>query len=291
MMPANFPVLTRKELAWSLLGLVLLFLFVNGPIWTDPWDVTSSIVYSYLPIPVIVAGLLLVRKRFAIWPWVLHTLELAAAKFMITALILVSIWISLGAPPRARASTSSTSPTVARGTPTLFRADQLTSVKGQVQNARGELVPNALVWIAQGLEEMNFLPSEEEVVLSLDQSGPRPPRLAVQVGQRLRVVSADKTLHTAQVVTSEGMALFNLPVVARPEGAMHVFYQAAEGLEVRCTVHGRRESFARLWVLPHPFFALSNHEGRFQFDGVPRGAIELKAFGEGDGALTIQREP
>jgi hypothetical protein len=288
-MSTTYPALSRKELGWTLVVLLLVFAFINGPVWAGPWDATPSIIASYLPIPFVVAALLVRHRALRFRPWLLHTLELTGVKFMITAIFLVVLWMIRGAPP----------PTVARllesrgiarsapklADPTPVPSEQKGTLEGRVV-AGSEPLAGALVLVTSGLEGMRFSPREDEVRLSLGSEGYEPRVAAVQVGQPLVLSVRGQGLHTAQGVGSGGAALFNIPVLPKAAGAKHVFYDAAGPVEIRCTVHGKAEPSASLWVLWHPFFTTTDAQGRFSLPGVPKRPVTLLARDPATGRQT-----
>jgi hypothetical protein len=76
---------------------VALFFFDTGPIWRHPWDIGAldrAILWSYAPIPFLVAGCLLGSRRFSLHALFLDTLELTMLKYATTlgiALVLFEI--------------------------------------------------------------------------------------------------------------------------------------------------------------------------------------------------------
>jgi len=276
----GFPALSRKELGLSLVGLLVLFLFVNGPVWEGPWDATSSIVLSYLPIPLLVAALLLRHGRLKVLPWVLHTLELAFAKFMVTALFLLGLWVWRGNPPPPQGVPLPQQ--ALRGprpspTPSTFRPDELGVLDGTVRDSAGQPLQGAQVFVVGGLETFVFAASDTPVVLRLESDGYTPADAVVQVGQPLLLQSSGPALHTAQAVGPGGVPLFNLPLLARGE-ARHLFETPALDVQLRCTVHRNTEREARLQIVAHPFFGVTDAQGHFLFQNVPKAAaLKLRA--------------
>src|SRR5688572_2387993 len=75
------------------------FLLVNGPVWRHPFDLDSSIVWSYLVIPVLVAACLLWSRRLGVVPLLVNTVEAVLVKFGVTYVAALVLWIASGGPP------------------------------------------------------------------------------------------------------------------------------------------------------------------------------------------------
>lgn len=69
---------------------VVQFLVGHGRIWNRPFDWDRSILWSYATISLLVLLDLAIRRRLHFLGWFLHTLELSAAKFVLTAGFLVA---------------------------------------------------------------------------------------------------------------------------------------------------------------------------------------------------------
>jgi Polysaccharide lyase family 4, domain II len=118
----------------------------------------------------------------------------------------------------------------------------------------------------------------------LDQKSCRyePHILLVPAGEELQMKSSDATLHTVHM---EGAATYNLPfpfpnqVVSRE---MHT-----PGLvSLKCN-GGHTWMNAEMFVVSHPYYAVTDGSGRFELADVPPGEYTLAAWHEG---WTVARE-
>ncbi len=293
---SSHPALSRGESFVLLAAAVLFFLVGMGPVWQHPWDVDRSILYSYAPIPFLVALALLRKRRLGWRAWGLHTLELVFAKFIVTACILVGIWATSGAPPKT--ATPLLPPPVDHDphvvdelpeidiVPTSIAPESTGTVTGVVVDARGTPVAGALVFVSAGLERFVFAPPREPVVLENGGRGLRPELAVVMVGQKVLLRSADVALHTV-VAESGGRWRSNTPI---PAGrARPIRFKEAQGVvNLRCTVHPGEQT-ARLVVLGHPFFAFTPSDGRFTFAKVPAAALRVSALtAGGESSATVK---
>jgi hypothetical protein len=275
----SFPALSRLEVGLLLFSMVLLFLVGLGPVWEHPWDVDGSIGYSYLPIPFLVLAMLAWKRRLKFMPWLLHTLEVTFAKFIITATILVAIWAKSGTPPAvARLKTEPVSAQAAAEpftpTPTAIDPASTGVVDGQVVAADGSPVAGALVFVSEGLELFVFAAPDEPLVVQNDGRGFHPRIAAAQVGQSVVVRSGDRVLHTSAVSKRSSRWLMNLPMVVG-KGQSTVFRQPMGLVTLECTVHGNKEPEGHLAILSHPFHRVTGPDGRFRWEGIPAGKLAL----------------
>jgi plastocyanin len=103
-----------------------------------------------------------------------------------------------------------------------------------------------------------------------------PHILLVPVGTDLQMQSSDATLHTVHM---DGAATFNLPfpftnqVVSRTMSTPGLVNLHCNGGHVWMN--------AEMMVVPHPYYAVTDESGRFQFTSVPPGAYQIVAWHEG----------
>jgi hypothetical protein len=199
------PGLTRVEIVCVVAAVVVLFAFVAGPIWRHPWTPNASILYSYIPIPFIVALVLLRGKRLAPGSWFVGTMQVAISKFMITAFALVGLWAATSPTPQPRDVPRSIAPPTSASTP------EVTIVP------HGAATP----------------PARPAIDLTLGgATSASPAAIEVQVGAPLRLRSGDERMHTF-VAPSLGL---NVPLVPG-ETRTVVFAEPLGSIDVRCAVH------------------------------------------------------
>ena len=148
---------------------------------------------------------------------------------------------------------------------------------------------NVFVYVKEGLSG-SYPPSGETLVL--DQQGCRytPHVFGVQVGQTVRIVNSDPTLHNIHatpVVNDE----FNTGQPIQGMSLERTFDQAevaADGspmVPFKCDVHGWMNAY--VGVLDHPYFATTGSDGAFDIGNLPAGDYVVEAWHEMLGVQTM----
>lgn len=272
--------LSRKELLASLALLVLVFLFVEGPIYKDPWNmslVDRAIGWSYAPIPIFVAIVLYAKKRLEPKGLLLDTMALTFAKFAVTAVFALTFWWKTKPPAEAApialppAETTKTAPV-----PTPIAREDRGDVEVKVTDANGAPARGALVFVASGLERYVFAPPKEAVEITNDGRGFEPRVLAAMIGQTIEARSTDGELHSMMARRGDD-ALFHAPLL-RSGAPSRVTADEAGEYTLTCVAHqSAHEAAARLVVLTHPYFARTDDRGVAKLEGVPKGSIVIEA--------------
>jgi plastocyanin len=119
----------------------------------------------------------------------------------------------------------------------------------------------------------------------LDQQGCRylPHVFGVQVGQPVRILNSDQTLHNVHAIPKANDE-FNFGQMTKGIENTRTFSAPEIMVPFRCDVHGWMNAFAG--VVPHPFFAVSKEDGTFEIKGLPAGTYTLEAWHERLGTQT-----
>ncbi len=147
---------------------------------------------------------------------------------------------------------------------------------------------NVFVYVSKGLDSLAFDPPSTPVVL--DQRGCSfvPHVIGVQVGQPLRIVNSDKTLHNVHAQAKVNKA-FNLGMTVKMREVQRVFDAPEIMIPVRCNVHPWMGAY--VGVVDHPFYSVSDSAGFFSLRNLPAGDFTIEAwhekFGRQQHSLTI----
>ncbi|MCI0534895.1 MAG: carboxypeptidase regulatory-like domain-containing protein [Verrucomicrobiales bacterium] len=102
-----------------------------------------------------------------------------------------------------------------------------------------------------------------------------PETMAVRAGDAVRITNSDEALHN--VMTSDGGKPFNVNVIKGKEFTQR--FDRAGGLNqpirLGCVFHGGMRAW--IYVFDHPWFKVTEPDGRFRFENVPAGEYTLGA--------------
>ncbi len=143
---------------------------------------------------------------------------------------------------------------------------------------------NVFVWVKDGLGDRTYAVPTTPVML--DQKGCQylPHVFGVQVGQTVKVANSDAALHNVHS-TPKANREFNFSQPANVPPVDRVFNTAEIGVPLKCDVHGWMNAYAN--VVPHPFYAVTGADGRFEIKGLPAGSYTLEAWHETLGTQTM----
>ena len=111
-----------------------------------------------------------------------------------------------------------------------------------------------------------------------------PHILLVPEGGTLDMMSSDATLHTIHM---DGAATYNLPFPF--QGRVTSRTMNTPGLvHLRCN-GGHVWMNAEMMVVPHPYYAVTDESGNFEFTDVPPGTYQIVAWHEGWGLVGKER--
>ncbi len=161
---------------------------------------------------------------------------------------------------------------------------------GDVQVKDGK-VANAFVWISSGLEDYAFDPPAGEV--TVDQHGCmyQPRVLGVRTGQSILFVNSDETIHNIKSKPKNSKG-WNFATPPNGRGTRS-FNKQEVMVRLGCDVHPWMTAW--VGVVDHPFFAITDAEGRFRFEGLPTGSYTVSAWherlGTAETKITVAEAP
>ena len=149
-------------------------------------------------------------------------------------------------------------------------------------------VQDVLVWISKGLEGKRF-PVRSDMV-NLDQKGCiyKPHVVAVQMGQALNITNSDPTTHNVHPLPRENRE-WNKSQTSGAPAIDYTFPRAELKIAVKCNIHPWMQAY--IHVIEHPYFAVTDAEGKFEIGNLPPGTYTLQAvherLGEQESQITV----
>jgi plastocyanin len=101
-----------------------------------------------------------------------------------------------------------------------------------------------------------------------------PHIFAVQTGQKITVKNSDPVMHNVHTTPTSGAAEFNTAQMANGPDLTVVFDKPEPFLKFKCDVHPWM--FAYCTVVDHPYFAVTDKEGKFTIKDVPAGKYTVE---------------
>jgi hypothetical protein len=112
--------------------------------------------------------------------------------------------------------------------------------------------------------------------------------LGLMTGQQLEIINSDPTTHNVHPMPNVNRA-FNAAQSPDAAPVTHTFPQPEIMVPVKCNVHPWMRAY--LNIVPHPFFAVTGSDGRFEIKGLPPGTYTIAAvqedLGEQDAIITV----
>jgi hypothetical protein len=151
-----------------------------------------------------------------------------------------------------------------------------------VTNGNGTL-RNVFVYVKTGLEGKTFAVPDQPVVLDQNGCMYNPHVIGIQAHQNLKVVTSDKTTHNIHPMPKVNRE-WN---ISQPPGAdpiIQMFSRPEIEIPVKCNQHPWMRAY--IYVMGHPFYAVTGEDGSFNIKGLPPGKYEIEAVQEHYGAMT-----
>jgi len=148
----------------------------------------------------------------------------------------------------------------------------------------GNTMANIFVQIKNAPSKEYPAPSEPAV---LDQQGCQyhPHVLGVMVGQTFKILNSDGLLHNVHSLPKVNTS-FNRAMPGNVKDAEFTFTKAEEMFKIKCDVHPWMGAYVA--VMTHPFFDVTETDGKFSIDGLPAGTYEVEIWHERLGTKTAK---
>jgi hypothetical protein len=142
---------------------------------------------------------------------------------------------------------------------------------------------NVFVYVKSGLEGKKFEPPTTAVVL--DQQGCQfvPRVIALRAGQTLNVKNSDPVSHNIHPMPVNNRDWNQQQAPGSPV-LQRRFVRPEVMIPVKCNIHAWMKTY--IGVLEHPYFAVTDADGKFGFAPLPTGKYTIAAWHESFGEKT-----
>ena len=142
-------------------------------------------------------------------------------------------------------------------------------------------IQNVFVYIQKGLPAGKTYPAPKKPALLDQQRSMFRPRIqGLFVGQDFTMRNSDPIIHNVRSLSQENRP-FNIAQPAGTPDRLKRFSDKEGPIELRCDFH--RWMRAYIFVMEHPFFAITDAKGRFQIKNLPPGEYTLATWHESFG--------
>jgi len=142
---------------------------------------------------------------------------------------------------------------------------------------------NVFVYVKDGLG--NYVYDAPTETAKIDQKNCRyhPHVFGMRVNQPLEIINSDPTLHNIHAMP-KGNSEFNNGQPIQGMKMTHTFDKPEVMVPFKCDVHGWMNAY--VGVLPHPYFAVTKDDGKFELLNLPPGTYTIEAWHEKLGPMT-----
>ena len=148
--------------------------------------------------------------------------------------------------------------------------------------ADGKLA-NVFVYVKDGLGNYAYDPPTESPKIDQHNCRYHPHVFGMRVGQSIDIVNSDPTLHNIHALP-KGNAEFNTGQPIQGMTTKHVFDKPEVMVPFKCDVHGWMNAY--VGVMSHPYYAVTDKDGKFELKSLPPGTYTIEAWHEKLGTQT-----
>jgi plastocyanin len=183
------------------------------------------------------------------------------------------------------AGTAPANPTIDMSEEAACKAKHTGTITDPQVVVRDGKVANVFVYVKSGLPA-NATYSPPAQAVELDQEGClyKPRVLGVMAGQNIDIKNSDPVLHNIKAVPKVNRG-FNISQPTSGMVSKRKFDRPEQMVPLQCNVHSWMH--ANVGVMPHPYFATTGEDGKFEIKGLPAGTYEVEAWHEKLGPKTM----
>lgn len=138
-------------------------------------------------------------------------------------------------------------------------------------------IKDVFVYVKSGLKPSDIPPLDISNPKVLDQRGCMfsPKVIGLRAGQQIKVKNSDANGHNVRSLAKHN-SKFNFSMPRALELPKPITFSKSElGIRIKCDLHGWMVSY--LHVVEHPFFAVTDENGKFRIENLPPGDYTIEA--------------
>jgi len=147
----------------------------------------------------------------------------------------------------------------------------------------GKSLGNVFVYVKDGLGNYAYDPPTDSPKIDQKECRYHPHVFGMRVGQSLEIINSDPTLHNIHAMPKANSE-FNNGQPIQGMKMSHTFDKPEVMVPFKCDVHGWMNAY--VGVLPHPYFAVTKDDGKFELPNLPPGTYTIEAWHEKLGPMT-----
>ena len=136
---------------------------------------------------------------------------------------------------------------------------------------------NVFVHITKGFPKKDYIVPKDPAILNQKGCMYNPHVLGIMVGQKIKVLNPDGTLHNVHGIPKNNRE-FNVAMPKFRKEMTRVFNKAEFMFPFKCDVHPWM--LAWISVMDHPYFYTTKSDGEYKIDDLPAGNYEISIWHE-----------
>jgi plastocyanin len=166
--------------------------------------------------------------------------------------------------------------------PVCVKANATPQMQETYEVADGKL-GNVFVYVKDGLGNYTYDPPAGAPQIDQKDCQYHPHVFGMRVGQSLEITNSDPTLHNIHALP-KGNSEFNTGQPIQGMKTKHIFDKQEVMVPFKCDVHGWMNAY--VGVMDHPYYAVTDKDGKFDLPNLPPGTYTIEAWHEKLGAMT-----
>jgi plastocyanin len=146
----------------------------------------------------------------------------------------------------------------------------------------GKSLGNVFVYVKDGLGQYIYDTPTAPATIDQKECRYHPHVFGMRVGQPLQIINSDPTLHNIHAQPKANQE-FNTGQPVQGMKMTHTFTVKEVMVPFKCDVHGWMNAY--VGVLDHPYFAVTDKDGKFDLQTLPPGTYTIEAWHEKLGTM------